>query len=125
MKRFLLTIVLLLSIVGCALFAPGEVGPDGKRESLGRDLGGAAQMVIEGEYIAGGVASLMAILAATGRYFFRRGERAEKRKVGEIAYAVERTLNGEPVKEVLATTPMKKVGKKKIVVKKKAKKQPA
>lgn len=126
MKRLLLVVVLLFTVTGCAflgsLFKP-DVGPDGKPRSLGRDLGGAVQMVIEGEWIAGGVAGLAAIFAATARHFFRRGEKAEKRKVGEIAYAVEKTMSGEPVNEVLATTelraPIKKAKAKKV------KKQPA
>lgn len=97
-----LAIVLLLS--GCAflgaLFAPGERGPDGKRKSLGRDLGGAVQMVIEGEWIAGGVAAIAAAVAATGRYFFRRGERAEKKKVAEIEEAVIKKTNGQGALDV-------------------------
>ena len=88
-----LAIVLLLS--GCAmlgaLFAPGERGTD---SNLGRDLGGAVQMVIEGEWIAGGVAALAGVFAATGRYFFRRGEKAEMKKVADIEEAVIKKTNG-------------------------------
>lgn len=90
-------IIMILAIVlitGCALFQPGERGPDGKRESLGRDLGGAVQMAIDGEWIAAGVASIAALGAATARYFFRRGERAEKKKVAEIEEAVVKKING-------------------------------
>jgi len=129
MKRLILIAVVLFSVTGCAFLGgifKSDVGPDGKPRSLGRDLGGAAQMVIEGEWIAGGIAGLAAVFAAGGRYFFRRGERAEKQKVGQIAYAVEKTMKGEPVNEVLATTglraPIPKTIKK---AKKKEKKQPA
>lgn len=100
----ILAVVLLLS--GCAmlgaLFAPGERGPDGKRKSLGRDLGGAVQMAIEGEWIAAGVAGLGAIFAAGARYFFRRGEKAEIKKVAEIEEAVAKKANGN---DALVATP--------------------
>lgn len=93
MKKLAIVLAVVL-LSGCALFAPGERGPDGKRKSLGRDLGGAVQMVIEGEWIAGGVAALAGVFAATGRYFFRRGEKAEKKKVADIEEAVIKKTNG-------------------------------
>jgi hypothetical protein len=118
MKRCILLVVAVTLLSGCAflggIFKPGEIGPDGKRKSLGRDLGGAIQMVVEGEWIAGGIAGLAAVFAAGGRYFFRRGERAEKRKVGEIALAVEKTRNGEPVNEDLAMTGQRMAPPKKV-----------
>lgn len=92
--KILFVSALVVLLAGCSLFAPGERGPDGKRKSLGRDLGGAVQMVIEGEWIAGGVAALAGVFAATGRYFFRRGEKAEKKKVIEIEEAVVKKING-------------------------------
>lgn len=96
-KKLVLALALaaVFLLAGCALFEPGERGPDGKRRSLGRDIGGAVQMVVEGEYIAGGVAAIAGLVAATGRYFFRRGEKAEKKKTAEIQVAVERVANGK------------------------------
>ena len=97
-ELILLAAVIVVLLSGCAflgeLFRPGETDSDGKSKSLGRDLGGAVQMVIEGEWIAGGVAAIAGVVAATGRYFFRRGEKAEKKKIAEIDEAVVKKING-------------------------------
>lgn len=98
MKTILFISIAVLLLSGCALFESVFKSSGDKKQSLGRDLGGAMQMVIEGEWIAGGIAGLMAVLAGTGRYFFRRGEKAEKRKVIEITDAVKLAQNGDPVK---------------------------
>lgn len=109
MKVILFVTVAVLFLSGCALVESifKSSSTDGDRQSLGRDLGGAMQMAIEGEWIAGGIAGLLAVVGATARYFFRRGEKAEKKKVIEITDAVERSQNGETT----AKPPGKRRGK--------------
>lgn len=94
MKHALAAIGIVL-LVGCA-FGDGEGHPrNGFLDAqLGRDLGGAAQRAIQGEYIAGGIAAVSATLAATARYFFRRGETSEQKKTAEVETRVKKVLNG-------------------------------